>query len=840
MIYAMRFPKFMFTLMSLLSLMGLSAQITYESAFPNITFSRPVEIQNAQDGSNRMFVVEQPGRIEVFPNTPNVTGAQVSTFLNIEGIVTFSAGQEMGLLGLAFHPNYSQNGYFYVYYTTGSSSNLRMITSRFTVDSSNPNLADPNSEVVLLEYNKNQSNSNHNGGKIAFGVDGYLYISVGDGGGGNDPQNNAQNINNSFGSILRIDVDVDGSNPMAPNGNYEIPSDNPFASGPGLDEIFAYGIRNTWKFSIDEVTGNIWGADVGQGDFEEINLIANGGNYGWKRFEAESVANNTPTEGPGPLTFPVYFYSHNLGDVSITGGYVYRGSEISSLSPDINSKYIFADYVSGRVWALDYNSTTQVATRTLLFDTPGFVSTFGLDENGEIYFSSYGSTAQIFKLKDGTTAPSGTAVNGIGTWANVTSSAINGQIRAVETAFDGSVYIGGDFSVSGNSGINNIAVWSESDGLSTMGSTNGTINALKIAPNGDLYAGGNFSEIGGVSANNIAFWNGTSWFPLASGIDGSVAAIAIDANGNVYAGGIFENLNNSPARNIAVWNGTTWSSLEDQTTSIAGTNNEIRSLDIDNSGILYVGGNFDEAGGVSANRIATWNGTNWGSLGTGTSGFVEAIATTDNAIFVGGNFGEAGGQQVNRIAKWDKNTNTWSSLGNGVSNIVTALIHDGQNLYAGGGFEIANNSATDRIIVNKIAQYNETDGWRPLGTYTDVGVDTQINAIQFAKDTSGIDKIFVGGNFTTAGNISAQDIAQWLSDDALNVSEVDLLDGFQIYPNPTSSNVRLSRSVPWYLSDALGRKITSGSSDVVPMTALPQGLYFLNVSKKITFKIIKR
>lgn len=836
----MKTPKLFFTVFGVLFSFSLYAQITFQSAFPNISFSNPVEIQNAQDGTNRFFVVEQPGRIEVFPNDPNVTSSEVSTFLNIEGAVTFSSGQEMGLLGLAFHPNYVQNGYFYVYYTTGSSSNLRMITSRFTVDSSNPNLADPTSEVILLDYNKNQSNSNHNGGKIAFGTDGYLYISVGDGGGGNDPQNNAQNINNAFGSILRIDVDVDGSNPISSNGNYEIPSDNPFVGTTGLDEIFAYGIRNTWKFSVDEVTGNIWGADVGQNQFEEINLIENGANYGWKRFEAEDVANNSSTQGPGPLTFPIFFYQHTTSDRSITGGYVYRGSEITSLNPDINSKYIFADYVSGRVWALDYNPTTQEASRTQLFDTPGFISSFGLDESGELYFSGYGSNAQIFKLVDGTSGPNGIAEDGLGEWSETSMENFNGQIRAIETNVDGTIYVGGDFTVSENSTINNLATWSETSGLQPFGPTNGTVNTIKLAPNGNLYVAGSFSNVDGLSANNIAMWDGTTWSALGSGIDGSIAAMAIDTNNNVFVGGIFETLNGGAARNIAVWDGTTWNTLTDTNNAVPGTNNEIRSLAIDNNGVLYAGGNFDEAGGNPANRIAVWNGSTWEALGGGTSGFVEAIVTTADAVYVGGNFGEANGLTVNRVAKWDKNNEVWSALGNGVSNLVSSLIHDGVNLYAAGSFEIANENATDGIIVKSIAQYNDTDGWSPLGTNTTVGVDNQLNTIQFAKDSDGTNKIYAGGNFNSAGITNAKDFAQWIFTENLNTDDFELSSEFKIYPNPASEKVFFNQTVNWYLSDNLGRLLDEGEGDSMDILNFPDGLYFLTINSVETFQIIKQ
>jgi len=825
------------------------SQITYEDAFPNIDFDFAVEIQSPDDGTDRMFVVEQSGLIKVFPRDTNVTSIDVATFLDITSTVSFSSGQEIGLLGLAFHPNYEQNGYFYVYYTAdsqASGANYKIVLSRFTVSSSDENLADSNSELVLFQFDKNQNNSNHNGGKIAFGPDGYLYISIGDGGGANDPEGNGQDINIAFGSICRVDVDLDGNNPVEsnpdlPNGNYEIPSDNPLVGIDGLDEIYAYGIRNTWKFSFDSVTGTLWGADVGQNSTEEINIIENGKNYGWSRFEGTSVVNSNVVISE-PTEFPVFSYNHSQGDFSITGGYVYRGSQITSLSPDINSKYIYGDFVSGRVWALDYNATTESATSTLLFRTTGeSISSFGVDKNGELYFSDYGTNAKIYKLVDGTTPPAGDAVPGIGEWANLSGGIINGEVHAIATSSDGSVYHGGNFNLAGSSTINNIAVWNEATGWSDLGGgTDGTVNDIQIAANGDIYAAGVFTDIGGVSVNNIAVWNGNVWLPLGSGISGSVAALILDSSGNLYAGGSFEEINGTTTRNIAVWNGTSWSNLLDSTNAIAGINNEVRSLTIDDSGILYVGGNFDEAGGVAANRIATWDGANWGTLGSGTSGFVEAIATTPTDVYIGGNFAIAGGITVNRIAKWNKSNSTWSALDNGLSNIVNALIHDGNNLYVAGNFDLANNTSTDRIIVNNIVQWNDTNGWKPMGTNTDVGVNLKINTIQFAKDIDGVDKIFAGGNFSSAGSIVADNTAIWSSGGSLGIVQNDNLDKFKLYPNPTTSKIYLTEEYEWILTDTLGKIIKSGKSTEFSMASLPSGIYFLNLDDTVILKVIKK
>ncbi|WP_106793140.1 PQQ-dependent sugar dehydrogenase [Aquimarina sp. Aq78] len=756
---------YLFIIVTLSTCGYIHSQITYKSIFPNISFEFPVEIQCINNGSDRMFVVEQNGKIKVFPKNENVTSSQVNTFLNITDRVQFSNGQELGLLGFAFHPNYSSNGYFYVYYTKNSpvsGISTRMVLSRFTVKTDNPNLADPNSELILFQFDKNQDNSNHNGGKIGFGPDSYLYISFGDGGGANDPKRNGQNKNTVFGSICRIDVDLDGSNPVEsnpilPNGNYEIPSDNPFVGTDGLDEIYAYGIRNTWKFSFDKPTGRMWGADVGQNAFEEINLIKNGKNYGWSRFEGTSVANSNVIIS-GPVESPIFNYNHNQGDVSITGGYVYRGSKITSLTPDINSKYIFSDYVSGRVWALNYNPSTGNTSSELLFKTNGlYISSFGLDTEGELYFSSYGNNAKIYKLTDGNTSPPGTVVNGIGSWSSL-NQGVNGGVQAIASDSNGNIYHGGNFSKAGNINANNIAVWNKNSGWSTLGSgANGSINTLKIASNGNLYAGGVFTKIGGINANNIAVWNGSQWSALGSGIDGTVAVIETDSNNNVFVGGVFKTINGTTVRNIAKWNGSQWSALEDVTNKKSGTNNEIRSLAIGSDGTLYVGGNFDEAGGNIAKRIATWNGSNWGTLGDGTSGFVEAITTTPTTIYIGGNFALAGNTTVNRIAKWNIATNSWSKLGNGVNNNVRSLLHDGTHLYAAGAFTTASDNNSNKIV-NNIAQWSENNGWKALGTNTNVGVDIIINAITLSSQTK---EIFVGGNFSKAGAINAKNTASW-------------------------------------------------------------------------------
>ena len=820
------------------------AQVTYESAFPNLTFNFPVELQSPADNTDRMFVVEQPGVIKVFPRDENTLATEVSTFLDITDRVYYSSGQEIGLLGLAFHPDFISNGYYYVYYTTQSpvsGISVRMVLSRFSVDPGNINFSDPSSELVLFQFDKNQNNSNHNGGKIAFGPDGYLYISFGDGGGGNDPQNNAQNINNVFGSICRIDVDLDGSNPLEtnpdlPDGNYEIPQDNPFVGVDGLDEIYVYGLRNTWKFSFDIPTGRLWGADVGQGTFEEINIIQNGENYGWSRYEANLLVNNNVVINE-PVTFPIYFYDRLEGDQSVTGGFVYRGSAITSTDPDIYSKYIFGDYVSGRVWALDYNSTTGDTTRTFLFDLNGeYVSCFAQDNFGEIYFSDYRSNAKIYKIVDGITPSPGTAVNGVGFWEEMDPNIINGEVMAIDESINGDIYFGGNFSQAGSVEANNIAVYSNSGWGNLTTGSNGIINAVKIASNGYVYVGGSFSEIGGIQANNIAVWDGSSWSGLGTGSSGTIFEIEIADNGSVYAGGVFESIGGAAARNIAYWDGSQWTALTDAGTSVNGTNNEIRSLHLDSDGMLYVGGNFDEAGGQIANRIAVWDGSNWGTLGEGTSGFVQAITSTLTDIYIGGNFAVAGNMTTNRIARWNKASSTWFTLENGLNNNVNALLHDGTYLYAGGTFSIAFNT-DDNIIVDNIARWSANDGWEAMGTNTQVGVDGKINAMRLQLNGNASEIVYAAGNFSRAGAINTNNIAIWNSD-SLSVEEEELTD-LQIYSEFSSNRLYVKGSLDpdstIHVFDISGRLVVDESLDhnstlnAIDVSTISTGIYIVRL-----------
>jgi glucose/arabinose dehydrogenase len=335
--------------------------------------SNPVFVTHAGDSSDRLFVVEQSGRIRIVQN-----GTLVSTpFLNISN--RLRSGGEEGLLSVAFSPNYATNGRFYVFYTNQVGN---LVIARYQV-SSNANIADPNSEQIILTIN-HPTYSNHNGGQLAFGPDGYLYIGTGDGGSGGDPANNAQNPNSLLGKILRIDVESPGVT------TYAIPSTNPFGvdKDPNnlvRDEIWAWGLRNPWRFSFDRQSGDLFIADVGQGSYEEINYqpasSTGGENYGWRIMEGSQpfLSNGNDTAG---LILPVAEYDHSQG-ISVTGGYVYRGTA----DPRLQGIYFYGDFGSGRIWGLRRN-TTGWETQMLL-DSPYAVSTFGEDQQGNLYLADY-------------------------------------------------------------------------------------------------------------------------------------------------------------------------------------------------------------------------------------------------------------------------------------------------------------------------------------------------------------------------------------------------------------------------------------------------------------------
>ncbi|HYN83610.1 MAG TPA: PQQ-dependent sugar dehydrogenase [Pyrinomonadaceae bacterium] len=356
---------------------------------PVTGFSQPVAITHAGDGSNRLFVVEQGGRIRLVKN-----GAlQSAPFLDISARV--SAGGERGLLGLAFPPGYASKGHFYVNYTRASDG--ATVIARYRRNASNPDAADPSSEQIVLTIG--QPFANHNGGQLSFSPrDGFLYVGMGDGGSGGDPGNRAQNPADLLGKMLRIDTEAAGTT------TYAVPPSNPFAGRAGFrQEIWALGLRNPWRFSFDRQTGDLFIADVGQGSWEEVNFqpaaSAGGENYGWRVMEGTHCFNPNPCDPTG-LTLPVREYDHSQG-CSVTGGHVYRGTSF----PRMQGLYIYADFCSGVIWGL--RRVGGVWQNSVLLDTSLSVSTFGEDESGELYVASYGG-GTIFRVTDSAPAPTPT------------------------------------------------------------------------------------------------------------------------------------------------------------------------------------------------------------------------------------------------------------------------------------------------------------------------------------------------------------------------------------------------------------------------------------------------
>jgi glucose/arabinose dehydrogenase len=357
-------------------------------------FSSPVDINNAGDG--RLFVVERGGLVKVIP----ADGSTPTTFLNVNANGTkIVSGGEQGLLGLAFHPNYATNGYFFVYYTRVGDGAI--VIERYSRNASNPNLADAGSGLVFLVI-PHPGRSNHNGGGLRFGADGYLYIAAGDGGGGGDPDCNGQRPESLLGKISRINVDTRDT---IANTEYSIPADNPvWTASNARREIFALGLRNPWRITFDRVNGDLYIGDVGQGAREEVNLIPRFNpsgtvapfNMGWPQREGTIAYSPTTSCGDSGLarTGPIVDYDHNSSDCSITGGYRYRGTRVPELAS--GAQYVYADYCTGRFWAATQGTGSSWTPR-LLIDTPYNVSTFGEDNRGELYLADLGGT--IYRIR---------------------------------------------------------------------------------------------------------------------------------------------------------------------------------------------------------------------------------------------------------------------------------------------------------------------------------------------------------------------------------------------------------------------------------------------------------
>jgi glucose/arabinose dehydrogenase len=365
-----------------------------EVAFPNLSFDRPVAMAYPDGGSNLLFVVEQhQARIQSFPDDPTTKDKKL--FLQLPSPI--NRGNEEGLLGLAFHPKYKENGQFFVYYSWQKGNDRHSAVSRFKVSKDDPRKADPSSEERIWVSAKDPF-ENHNGGCIEFGPDGYLYISLGDSGAADDPLTTGQNASDWFGSLLRIDVDHPaGGKP------YGIPRDNPRLRDPKTfadwaPEVYCIGLRNVWKFTFDRKGGTLWAGDVGQNKYEIVHVIVNGGNYGWSVREGfHPFHPRAKVNRSSPILPPIAEYPHGPADdpkrkdygQSITGGYVYRGKAL----PELDGVYVYGDFNTGRIWGVRLGKDGKAAESGELVDIsksrPLNIAGFGEDAKGELYILAF-------------------------------------------------------------------------------------------------------------------------------------------------------------------------------------------------------------------------------------------------------------------------------------------------------------------------------------------------------------------------------------------------------------------------------------------------------------------
>jgi glucose/arabinose dehydrogenase len=353
--------------------------------FASLKIERPILVTYAPDGTNDIFIASQLGTVYWFPKSDDAK--QAKKFFEIKTVFKSQEFEE-GFLGLAFHPKFKENGQFFVCYTTPDVPHTTVI-SRFTVAKDNRRQGIRKSEQELMRIPKKYWN--HNGGTILFGPDGYLYVALGDGGSANDPDKNGQNLGVIFGKILRIDV-----NSKSAGKAYGIPKDNPFVNvDKARPEIWSYGMRNPWRIAFDRETGVLWCGDVGQDKWEEIDLIVRGGNYGWSLREGAHPFGPQGSEAQPELIDPIFEYSHDIGK-SITGGVVYRGKEV----PGLAGKYLYADFVAGKLWALDYDmDRKQVIGNHEIQGNVMPVMSFGDDADGEVYFTTDKGTIHRFRSK---------------------------------------------------------------------------------------------------------------------------------------------------------------------------------------------------------------------------------------------------------------------------------------------------------------------------------------------------------------------------------------------------------------------------------------------------------
>lgn len=595
--------------------------------------SLPVHLTVANDGSRRVFIVQQRGIIKVVQPGTNVT----TDFMSLVGTVS-SSGNERGLLGLAFHPQFSTNRRFFVYYTRLADGALEV--SEYKTFTGNPNQGDPSTARPIITI-PHATNSNHNGGTIAFGPDGFLYMAPGDGGSANDPPNNAQNINSLLGKVLRIDID-----PQPPiTAPYGSPPTNPYVGIAGADEIYATGMRNPYRFSFDKGgTNQLWVGDVGQDAIEEVDTIVLGGNYGWRVYEGDQCTGNDPGLCTPTNYLPrVFQYNSGGGDprCSVTGGYVYRG--IRRALPF--GQYIYADYCTGQIYLWDG------ATQTQQLDTTRNISSFGQDEDGEIYVVGLGGTVDRIIGAKTSADFDGDRRTDISlfrpsdrTWYMLKSS--NGTFFAQQFGLNGDIPTPEDFD---GDNATDIAVFRPSEGnWYRLNSSNNTFTGFHWGLNGDVPAAGDYD---GDNLADATVWRPASgtWFILRS-TDGGVQATQFGTMGDRPTPGDFDG---DGKVDIGVWRETdgVWYRLN-------STNGSFFAFQFGTMGDIPAQGDFDGDGKSDTAVFRPSTGV-WYEIRSGNGSFFAQQFGANNDIPVAGDYD---GDAKSDLAVFRPSDGTWYML----------------------------------------------------------------------------------------------------------------------------------------------------------------------------------
>lgn len=604
------------------NIFGQAAALPYTPRLQTVFtgLSRPVLVRGANDGTKRLFILQQSGLVRVVQ--PGATTATTFIDLSSKIVIPVSGGDERGLLGLTFHPDFETNGYFFVNYTRVGDG--ATIIARYTATNGNTQ-GDLASERIVMTIP--QPFSNHNGGMIDFGPDGHLYIGMGDGGSANDPGSRAQNINNLLGKFLRITPDVSGNNN---NPAYTVPADNPYVGIDGADEVYAIGIRNPWRWSFDRGgTNQLWAGDVGQNNIEEFDIINKGANYGWRAYEGNTCTglnNELCSGGTNPIvhTPPVFTYTHAGGKCSITGGYVYRGTQ-GNLP---NGAYTYADYCSGEIWYWNNNQAT------LIQDTPRFVVSFGEDEDGEVYVCY--SNGQIDKIVRSEASAdfdgdfkTDTAVfrptNGV--WYILSS--FNNSTRFLGFGLSSDIPTPEDFD---GDNVADVGVFRPSTGnWFYIRSSDNTFTATQFGATGDIPSAGDFD--GDAKADISVFRPSTGvWYRLNSS-NGSFFAAQFGANNDVPSVGDFDG---DGKDDLSVWrpsNGV-WYRLN-------SSNSGFSAIGFGSNGDIPTQGDFDGDGRADQSVFRPSNGT-WYRLSSSTGAFsATAFGTNGDVPVVGDYDGDA-------------------------------------------------------------------------------------------------------------------------------------------------------------------------------------------------------